>query len=84
MNKNDPVLCPWCNQPMKAVVMTHYKTLYKDGHRFAGECWCMSCQAVSPTAEGEDGKGYATQEEAKEAAVKIALKRYEPGKEGER
>lgn len=76
---NDPVLCPWCNQPMKAVALSHYKTWHEK--RFTGECWCTSCQAVSPIAEGKDGNGYATRERAKEAAVKIALKRYEPGKE---
>lgn len=76
---NDPVLCPWCNQPMIAVAVPKYKTLYY-GIKFEGECWCTSCQAVSPTAKGKDWKGYATQEEAKEAAVKIALKRYEPGR----
>lgn len=74
MNKNDPVLCPWCNQPMKAVVIPKYRTLYY-GIKFEGECWCTSCQAVSPTAKGEDGNGYDTPDEAKEAAVKIALKR---------
>lgn len=82
MNKNGPVLCPWCNQPMRAVVIPKYISLYY-GIEFEGECWCTSCQAVSPTAKGEDGKGYDTQEEAKEAAVEIALKRYEPGKEEE-
>jgi len=79
----DKVLCPWCGAEMKPKGIVMYETRNDEHPRYVGECWCSGdgCEASGPCVQGKDKKGFATREEAKEAARAAALRRYTPPRE---
>ena len=76
----EKIICPWRGAEMKPKGLVMYETRNDEHPRYVGECWCSGkeCEASGPCVQGKDKKGFATREEAMDAAKAAAMRRYTP------